>query len=318
VNGQAYVVIDVGKSGTRIKIHPWAEVLVGPGAAPELAGGPEAGRYLADLLAATWSQSGADGSGMSAVVIGSTFLPPTKEQEACRAALRQIWPSAVITLVSDGVLAHAAMLGGAGTVASLGTGTSVVGMDRSRHLHQMDSWGPDLGDRGSAADLGRSALRLACATVDGVAQTPGLLRMACDWLGEELDTPAAARLLAAEDRAARLADFALVICRGADDGDTDAAALVQRSARKVADTCTAMAARIGNPTLVLRGRFATDPSFHAALIPTLRAQGLTLIANNRDVLDIVPDVIADSAYRRTPQRATGGTTDLTTTALQEF
>ncbi len=45
MNGQSYVVVDVGKSGTRIKIHPEAEVLVGPGAAPELAGAP-GGRTL--------------------------------------------------------------------------------------------------------------------------------------------------------------------------------------------------------------------------------------------------------------------------------
>lgn len=314
---QPYAVIDVGKSGTRIKVHPSAEVLIGRGAQPELAGAPGAGRYLADLLAETWSRNGTDAALISAVLVGSTFEPSPAEQRACLAVLRDIWPNAAVTVVADGVLAHAAALGGPGTLASLGTGTSVIGMDSAHRLYQMDCWGPDLGDRGSAAELGRDGLRLACATVDGVADAHGLVRAARAWLGEVLDTPAAVRLLAAPDRAARIAEFATVVCHAAAGGDADAAKLVRRSARHAADTCAAMAAQVGSGTLVLRGRLATDPHFRAALVDALRAHTLSLSVNDRDVLDVAPAVVADPAYRRPPRRPAAGPVDPITPAPQE-
>ena len=292
-----HVVVDVGKSATRLRRQYDGQTVGGPGAPPELAGSPQAGAVLAELIASTWADS-PDGQLVDRVTIGSTFRPDPAGIATTTALLAEIWPAAQIAVFADGVLAHAAALGGPGSVVSIGTGVTVVGADASGELFQRDSWGPDLGDRGSAAELGREGLRLACATIDGVADAPALLAAARKWTGGQLDIGTAIELLARPDRVGRIAEFAQLVCELAADGDGPATELVERAAAEVAASCAALARRIDDPHLVVLGRLPTAPGYASALQTRLAASGLEVHPPRTEVLDVAPEVIAAPGYQR--------------------
>ncbi|WP_427891718.1 BadF/BadG/BcrA/BcrD ATPase family protein [Kribbella sp. GL6] len=301
------IVVDVGKSGLRLRIRPGtagldsARTATVAGLDPARAALPGAGTELAAAVAAAWTSLSADAcaDAVETVVIGSTFIPQPWALADCEDRFRELWPSAEIVIVTDGALAHAAALGRVGTVASIGTGTVVLGLDAGGTLRQKDGWGPDLGDRGSALDLGRSGFQEACAALDGVACDTALVSLAERALGTPIDIPAAARLLAAPDRVPRLAAFATEICQAALDGDGTARALVRTAARWVADTCAAMAAEVGDTTVVTVGRLAGTPGYRQPLTEELSARGLVVQQPAASVLDVDSTLLAGPEYRRT-------------------
>lgn len=300
-----HVVVDIGKSGTRIRRQALGDTLTGPGAPPERAGSPDAAALLFELVRGPWAAAPSAGT-VSAVTIGTTFLPSRPAIAEAVRRLGGLFPGAGITVLTDGVLNHAAALGGPGTVAAVGTGTAIVGCDANGRLHRFDAWGPDLGDRGSAGDLGRAGLRLACSAIDGVASAPGLVAAATDWLGRRPDIPAAIELLATPNRVERLATFALVVCDLAAAGDREAAELVARSARDVVATCAAAARLIDDTTLVLVGRLVEVAGFRNALDLALAGSGLRERPPAAQVLDVAVEVVAQPLYQRWAGRSLEG------------
>lgn len=290
----AHLVVDIGKSQTRVQLQHTAYHRIGPGASPEGAAAAGAGAVLAGLV----ERACADLDGpVDRITVGTTFLPDPTELDAARARLSNRWPAATVDIFADGVLAHAAALGGPGTVATIGTGTAVLGLDSAGSLRQKDCWGPDLGDRGSAAALGRAGLQMACASIDMVVAAPGLEQAGSRWFGRRLDVRAAAELLAGPDRVRRLASFAQVVCELAAGGDPVAATLVREAAQAAADTCTAMARRVGETTVVVLGRLAEMPSYHRQLTLALDRAGLHRRPAVSAVLHVPAHVLDLPAYR---------------------
>lgn len=290
----SHLVVDIGKSQTRVQLQHTAYHRIGPGASPEGAAAPGAGRVLAELV----DRACADlDSPVGRVTVGTTFLPDPAGLEEARARLSARWPGAAVDIFADGVLAHAAALGAPGTVATIGTGTAVLGLDSAGRLRQKDCWGPDLGDRGSAAELGRAGLRMACASIDEVAAAPGLEQAGTRWFGRRLDIRAAAELLAGPDRVRRLASFARVVCELAAEGDPAAAALVRQAAEAAADTCAAMARSVGESTIVVLGRLAEMPAYRRQLTLALDRAVLHERPAVSAVLQVSARVLDLPAYR---------------------
>lgn len=292
------VVVDAGKSAVRCRVRPGSLDVSGPGMRPELAGREGAGDELVHNIVKLWHRTGLDGSDVGLAVIGSTFLPPPDQSSSVLAALRKPWPRARIQLMDDGVLAHAAALGSTGTVASIGTGVVVVGMDGTGQLHRIDGWGPDLGDRGSAADLGRAGLRAAVAALDGAGPATTLQSVGAQYLGGRLDLRAASHILAASDRVNRLATFAVDVCVCAHAGDKVAIELLAQAAQQAAYSCAAMAARIGSSDVVLVGRLTQDPTYSAAIRSELAGHHLRTHPWAQEPLNVPAATITAPAYRR--------------------
>lgn len=292
------VVVDAGKSAVRCRVQPGPVEVSGPGMRPEMAARKGSGDHLAASILALWRATGLDGADVGLAVIGTTFLPPPDHWDSCLSALRRLWPQADIQLMDDGVLAHAAALGRPGTVASIGTGVIVVGVDAVGQVHRADGWGPDLGDRGSAADLGRAGLRAACAALDGAGPPTALESPARSHLGGTLDVHAAARLLAHESRVHRLADFAIEVCAAAAAGDRLAGELLAVAAEQVADTCAAIAARIDHREVALLGRLSQDRAYGAAVRSALTDRALRVREPVTEVLGVPASVISAATYRR--------------------
>lgn len=300
------VVVDIGKSGVRLRTQPSTVTQHGPGAAPERASSLGAGAHLAELVRAAWRNGTPPRGRVTRAVVGTTMLPTPDDLAHSRALLLELWPEAELTIVSDGVLAHAAALGEVGTVASIGTGASILGLDRSGLLRQLDGWGPDLGDRGSAAELGRVGLRIARATADGVADGTALFEAALAWNGEPWGLRAATSLLAAPDRIERIASFAIHVCAVAASGDETALRIVRAAAEQAVESCAAMARAIGESTVVCVGGLAQAEPYRAALAAALHAHGLHQQEPRTNVLDVPREILDRPHYRREPKRPEPG------------
>jgi len=241
------------------------------------------------------SGGGRTPEGVDAIVVGSTSIPSAEEVEIFTASVRRMWPRSAIVLVEDGVVAHAAALGGPGVVASIGTGTVVTGIDDDGGWHRRDGWGPDLGDRGGAAWLGAEGLRAAFAALDQAGPATALLVAAQNHLGAT-DLATATRLLARPDRVAVLADFARQVCAAARAGDCVAESLMHRATSDAAATIRAVARDTATTQVVVVGRLGSDPGYAKLLAQDLDASGLHLIDARGGPLDVEPLLLFSPPY----------------------
>ncbi|HEY9294454.1 MAG TPA: BadF/BadG/BcrA/BcrD ATPase family protein [Microlunatus sp.] len=259
------VVVDVGKSATRC----WSDgvVATAAGLAPDRAGRAGAGRMLAAAIGEAWEQHPAASTveAVDVVAIGSTFLPLADELEAAGAELRKLWPTAEISLAEDGILAHGYALGRAGVVASVGTGTIVIGIDEAGRVVRVDGWGPDLGDRGSAWQIGNSGMRAAYRHRDGVTEAAVLAAELTTYLDGPLDLATATRLLGEDDRVRRIAGFAVPVLAAAADGDATATTIVARAAAELVDSIAAAAEQSGSRSVALVGGLTADRHWTAVV-----------------------------------------------------
>lgn len=292
-------VIDIGKSATRARVR-WPEGTVDvehPGVEPSVAGSPTGPAALAGVLRELVAHARHQGAPEpSDVVVGTTAAPSTATGRAeLLDRLAQAWPGARVVVAEDGVVAHAAALGGPGVVAAVGTGVAVSAVDTAGCWSRFDGWGPDLGDRGGAVGLGTAGLRAAYAAIDGVGLATALLARAAVHLGGT-DLAAAVRLLARPDRVGAQASFAHVVCDVA-PVDEVAARLVADAATELVATAAAACARADTSVVVLVGRLAGHPAYHAAAVVAARAAGLTVGVPRCGVLDITPGVLLAPPYR---------------------
>lgn len=280
-------VVDVGKSGTRLR---WDEQRIeGPGLDPASPG--RLARALATVLVGAVSRLDAR---PRRVLVGTTGLPAREHDWLDLAAhLNEELPTTSWLIVEDGILAHAAVLGSPGVVASVGTGTVIYGLDGSGDWHKRDGWGPDLGDRGSAFALGRAAIRLACQHRDGVVDAPAITRLVEEAVGQRLDLAVANDFARAPDRTARLSALARVI---AESSDRHARELVAGCARETAATCASLADQISESRVGLVGRLGRADSYRVVMAAELASAGLELATFTGEVLDVDPAVLDSAVY----------------------
>lgn len=268
------VLVDVGKSAIRCWID--GERRTVEGLAPESAASAGAGETLAAGVRAAWDahDRGPDDQRVSEVAIGTTFLPEQEELVAAGLQLRDLWPAATIGVAEDGVLAHGYALGGPGVVASAGTGTIVIGIDRAGRMFRADGWGPDLGDRGSAWAIGVAGLRAVYRERDGVGPATTLTREFTNHLDAAPDLTTATRLLGRADRVSRTAGFAVPVLAAARAGDPVAIAIVDEASADLVASVTSIAHRIDEASFALVGGLARDTHWSGIVTQRCRELGL--------------------------------------------
>lgn len=287
------VVFDLGKSGSRGRIEgtgttwEWPALPVGTAGTAE--GAAILARGILDGVAA-------GGVRPDTLVIGSNHVPEHDFPSGVLAALTHALPGTGLVFVQDGVLAHAGALGRAGVVASVGTGVVVFAVD-ARGVRRADGWGPDLGDRGGAVDLGRRGLGAVCAAIDGTGAQTSLAPAAADYLGRPVDPPTVRWLLGLPDRVPRLAGFARVVVEQAGGGDEVARTLVEEAASLVAASCVAAADGALDLPVAVVGRLGTQPGMADALASALATRGMRQVAPNGGPLDATWAIVSDDPYR---------------------
>jgi N-acetylglucosamine kinase-like BadF-type ATPase len=84
-----------------------------------------------------------------------------------REDVTRIWPAASIRVITDAEAALEAAIGqGAGVVLIAGTGSMAIGRDAKGAMSRAGGYGPWIGDRGSAYDIGRRAVEAASRAND--------------------------------------------------------------------------------------------------------------------------------------------------------
>ena len=262
--------VDVGKSGTRLHVtgrDPAAADIVGDGIAPTQNGdlGAELGRIVTGLLATAAVTP-------SYLVIGSTIELTGAERGSLALTLAGQVRDAVVAVADDGTVAHARFIGAPGVLLSAGTGVIAIARSRGGEISRFDGWGPIAGDRGSAVEVGRAALREAYRAVDG--RRPAGLRALVERELGPLDLTTADRLLGDERWPARLAGLAAGVCELADQEDADAARLLDTAVDDLAETARTAARVADVDGVLIRGRFGTAPAMRRRLANRLHAAGL--------------------------------------------
>lgn len=282
-------IVDVGKSGARLH---WGTVeLTGPGVDPASGHGESVSRSLSAALRATLSRLP---ELPGTVCLGTTALPANDAEWSELGDLLGEWaPDTRFHVLHDGVLAHAATLGAPGVVASVGTGTVVMGCSANDEWTVLDGWGPDLGDRGSAFALGRSALRAAYAELDEMGTAPGVAEVVESAVGMRLGFEMANTLARAQDRTARISAIARHVVESDSPG---CRALVAEAAGQVAESCLALARRLGVTEVGLAGRLGSSEAYCSVVEPLVADAGLTFVASRWTPITVPTEVLLTPRY----------------------
>lgn len=261
MSAQRFIGIDGGKSATRVCATDAAGNTLWQGEGPGFSYAPEADSALDTIRAAVRAAAGALRDDVpTRVCAGLTGLPgASAERRALGAALSSMF-SAEVVLVDDAVTAHAGALAGPGTVVSAGTGTVAVAVAPDGRWARCDGWGPIVGDRGSAYDIGRSALRAAAAAADHTEAPTTMSDEIFSALGGA-DLAALQRLHRRHDRVAFISGLARVVARHADAGDEVANAICGLAGAALAASALAAARAVGAesnaPRVSYAGRLLT-------------------------------------------------------------
>ena len=273
---------DVGKTRCRLRLvspdgaQTWAATAEGaPGLA--VAGADElVARCILDL-ARTRPDATTTIDRVAVGAAGALAAPSAADALAERLS-RTLGAPAIVT--SDIVTAHlGAFGGGTGTVLVAGTGAVALGISPDGATTLVDGRGPELGDLGSGAWIGRAGIIAALRARDRAA-TPTALDAALDGaLSTHPDIHA--WLAAGGNVGGRLGEFAPVVLRLAEDGDPVAAGIAEEAARLLAET----AAAAGETTVSVLGGLAEHPWFRRRLVHRLVEARLTPIQSLGTALD---------------------------------
>jgi N-acetylglucosamine kinase-like BadF-type ATPase len=193
-------------------------------------GKAEASEHLAEALETVSAESGVALSDVTASCIGTsgaTILDVTnwlREQMA-----RQV--GGTLTVVGDEVITlDAAFPGEPGIIVIAGTGSNVIGRNRSGWMTRAGGWGPALADEGSGSLLGQQALRGVYEAINA-GEEPMLLHRVLEHLGlksaDELVGVANAMDF-------KFAELMPVIVQAARDGDGVGQATLKRGGEELA------------------------------------------------------------------------------------
>lgn len=237
---QIYLLVDVGQTGTRLRIVQGSGECADDTVAGVLAAeDPE--RYLARVVTDTLRRHG---SSVDEIAAGISGLQGTRGHPR---SLLEEWsefgPRRVV-LADDSVTAYLAALGPRpGVVVSVGTGVVALATGTRGGWARVDGWGPLLGDSGGAYWIGRAGLESALRAFDGRGNATALLDAATEAFGD----PAllAATLQRDTDRVSKIAGFARQVLALAAQDDPAAGRICTDAAGNLADATVAAATRAG-------------------------------------------------------------------------
>lgn len=180
-----YCAIDGGGTQTRCAIADATRVLgehTAPSAKPARRGYEESGLLLFDAILAACADADVPFNLLKGISIGMSGVWTEHERSQLREALyaaahAAMYPLPRILLASDIENAVMGALGNDhGVVVISGTGSVAIGRNSSGALLRVGGYGPELGDEGSGAWIGRAAFQHMVRAVDGREQHTELTR----------------------------------------------------------------------------------------------------------------------------------------------
>lgn len=277
-----FIGVDGGKSGVRVCAVGESGAILWQGEGPGFSYGTgatgDADAIVEGILDAVQAAGVAPAQGgRVALCAALTGLPgAAAEKVSLQETLASVFAGDVF-LVDDAVAAHAGALAGRpGTVVSAGTGTVVLSVTSDGSWARRDGWGPVVGDRGSAYEVGVHGLRAAAAAHDGTGPQTSLEDSIFTALGGA-DLAALQRLYRATDHVALVAGLAPIVAAQAESGDIVARAICEQAGVDLAATAVAAARAVGlvDGPVSSAGRFLTGaPTVASSFREAAQAAGL--------------------------------------------
>jgi N-acetylglucosamine kinase-like BadF-type ATPase len=277
-----YLGIDAGGTHTRALLADGAgDVLAradGGGANYQSIGADAARAVLADVAARALDAAGARPADVRGACFGVAGADRPKDFAVVTSLLPPVGSAGTHRLVNDTHVAlRAGTSDGVGVAVVSGTGTNVLGCAPDGRLARVGGLCYELGDFGSAPDLGRCALRLAMRGHDGRGAPTSLYERLCTWLQVEALEDVIDLWLSREPRATDFGGLAPLVFAAAADGDGVARNLLRCAGWHLAQSARIVLARLftseDNVTLVLAGSVltrGTDPTLVEALARGVR------------------------------------------------
>lgn len=267
-----YLGVDGGQSATKVAVGDATGQVLGRGVAGPCnhVGAAEGRAKLEGAIRESLSDARkaaglpAAGSGFRAACCGMSGGPADKD-----AILGELLQAERLDVVTD---AHIALWGGSGgepgVVLIAGTGSIAFGENARGETARAGGWGYVFGDEGGGFDLVRQALRAALRAEEGWGPETSLLRK----LLKACNAPDANTLMhwfyTTEWPRPRIAALAPLVNEAAEEGDKEAARILQEAGRSLADLALAVRLQLfpapEEPPVVMAGGL-----FHS---PRLRAQ----------------------------------------------
>ena len=271
------VAVDVGGSGLRLQTYAGAPGRVRTATGVRVgAGGIDVAALVADARRLLGDDESCSGAGSPAVVVwsmrGLLFL--ADRTEVLRTVAHGLGARRTV-VVSDAVAGLVGATGriGPGAAVAAGTGAVAFGTDFDRQWRRVDGWGHVLGDDGSAAVLGRRALRAALRAHDGLPDgSPTLLDSATALLGPPETWPR--QVMTTPDAPERLAAVAPLVTEAASH-DPVAEALCARTGFALAQVLLRAAEGLTSPVLTATGGLLASTPVTKALDSALARAGAT-------------------------------------------
>lgn len=293
------LVADIGKTRCRLQLRDadglvqWAADSDGV-AGLAATGADEVAERLIALAAA---HATAD---IDAVAVGAAGALAAFDVAAALAdRLAQAFGSCAV-VTSDIVTAHlGAFAGQAGTVLVAGTGAVAMGIAADGATTLVDGRGPEVGDLGGGAWIGRAGITAAVRSTDGVEPPTELRPALAGLLGPSHDLQA--WLSAGGNVGGRLGAFAPAVLDAAERGDPAAAAITAAAVRHL----TATAVTAGEDRVAVLGGLLDHAAFRRALLESLRGAGLEPVRPIGSALDgaLLAAVTSDLLHERHLHRA---------------
>lgn len=130
-------------------------------------------------------------------------------------------------------------------VVIAGTGSIVVGQDKSGRIFRWGGWGHILSDEASGYDIAKSAMKAVLTDMDGGDSCPVLKKLLTDAM--QMYTPEEIAVYVTENiiNKSNISRFSPVVSRAADMGDPVAARVYEQAAYRLCQGIETMAKRVG-------------------------------------------------------------------------
>ena len=244
-----FIGLDLGGSGTRAALADTTGRVLASGRGPTgLRGGSGAAarRQLSRALAHALAPIAPLVAGEACVAFaGTRGLSITGRRDSLLLELKLRLPTAEVHVSNDALIAlWGGLAGREGVAVVAGAGSIALARGADGREGRAGGWGYLLGDEGSGYWIGREALRVLLATLEGRRPSGALSTALARTIGRDRLTDTLAWLYAGQDQVERLAAFAPLVARAALEGDSAAHEILTGAGSALAEAAAAAARQV--------------------------------------------------------------------------
>lgn len=240
------ITADVGGSKTTVAITKDGERMIlvrGPGAGVRPGRALTSATAIADQIRSAMAQ--ANLLKADAIIVGAAGAGRTPDAEEIRVSLARERIAGKVIVVSDVMLAFAALGVEVGVVLVAGTGSVAVGRTAAGKLVRQGGFGWQMGDEGAGYWIGQQALRAVGLAEDGRAPATALRSALLKAVGAPDFRDVVGWSTVATPR--EVANLSRAVVHTAETGDAVARAILDRAATELARLVNQLAGEFPNP-----------------------------------------------------------------------